>query len=102
MRTFPARYMSQNNVPIITPYFIGFTRGIDGNSKRINATPPTTSVDMIKCLRSPMMSSTPMKPVENRYQVSQVSNSKSMTLPPPRKQVYVQTKKYAKINSSVY
>ena len=84
MRPFPPRVTSNNNVPIITPYFIGFHRGIDGNLRAMKQTRNTTSVDSIKCLRSPMFNSTPIITITDRYNTAPVSSSKTMTLPPSK------------------
>ena len=65
MRPFPPRFMSDKDIPIITPRFIGFTRGIDGNIIDIKQTVPKTSLDMIKCLRSASHNAMPIKDVSS-------------------------------------
>ena len=101
MRPFPPRVMSNNNIPIITPYFIGYHRGIDGNLRPMKQTKNSTSVDTIKCLRSPTYNATPIVSITERYDMAPVSTSKTMTLPPSKMKVKT-SKKFVKINTSTY
>ena len=99
MRPFPPRTV-QGTVPIVTPYFIGFRRGIDGNPIVLNRERNTTSVEQIKCLRAPIMNAIPLVPIHERYRCASASFSKSAL--PPRKPYIPPQAEFKRIRSSTY
>ena len=99
MRPFPPRTV-QGSVPIVTPYFIGYRRGIDGNPIVLNREPNSTNVDQIKCLRAPIMNAIPLIPVYDRYRCAGASFSKNAL--PPRKPYVPPPAEFKKIRSRTY
>ena len=99
MRPFPPRTV-QGSVPIVTPYFIGYRRGIDGNPIVLNRERNATNVEQIKCLKAPIMNAIPLVPVYDRYRCAKARLSKSAL--PPRKPYMPPSAEFKKINSSTY
>jgi hypothetical protein len=84
----------------VTPYFIGFRRGIDGNPIVLNRKRNTTNVEQIKCLRAPIMNSIPLVPIHERYRCASAKFSKSAL--PPRTPYMPPQAEFKKIRSSTY
>ena len=99
MRPFPPRTVS-GNVPKVTPFFIGYRRGIDGNPVQLNQSRNATSVETIKCLRSMSQSTIPLVPIHERYQIAKAGFSKSAL--PPQKPFTVKVAEFKKQNTSTY
>ena len=99
MRPFPPRTVS-GSVPIVTPYFIGYRRGIDGNPIVLNRERNETSVEHVKCLKAPIMNAIPLVPVYDRYRCAKAGLSKSAL--PPRKPYMPPPAEFKKIRSSTY
>ena len=99
MRPFPPRTVS-GSVPIVTPYFIGYRRGIDGNPIVLNRERNETSVEHVKCLKAPIMNAIPLVPVYDRYRCAKAGLSKSAL--PPRKPYMPPPTEFKKIRSSTY
>ena len=99
MRPFPIRNVSAN-VPIVTPKFFGYNRGIDGNPVIIRTPRNKTSQMSISCHKPTALNAIPIVTVRDRMQTSKANFAYVPSSAKPYKQPH--SKKFPIISTATY
>lgn len=99
MRPFPIRN-NVSAVPILTPKFYGYNRGIDGNPVILRTSRNITSQLSISCHKPTALNATPLVTVRDRMQTSKANFAYVASSAKPYKPP--QSKQFPIINTSTY